>query len=84
MIIVGGLGSTAGAVIGVVFVLGLAEVLNYVIGSMGGTLGSVSVLELKGFIYGLTIVLFLRFEPEGLMGIYREYKNRWVNWPFRY
>ncbi len=84
MIIVGGLGSTAGAVIGVVFVLGLAEVLNYVIGSMGGTLGSVSVLELKGFIYGLTIVLFLRFEPEGLMGIYREYKNRWVNWPSRY
>jgi branched-chain amino acid transport system permease protein len=51
---------------------------------MGGSLGSMSALELKGFIYGLTIVLFLRFEPDGLMGIYREYKNRWVNWPFRY
>jgi branched-chain amino acid transport system permease protein len=84
MIIVGGLGSTAGAVIGVVFVLGLAEVLNYVINLTGGSLGSLSALELKGFIYGLTIVLFLRFEPDGLMGIYREYKNRWTNWPFRY
>ncbi|OUS23104.1 branched-chain amino acid ABC transporter permease [Litorivita pollutaquae] len=84
MIIVGGLGSTAGAVIGVVFVLGLAEILNYVFSSMGGAMGSISALELKGFIYGLTIVLFLRFEPDGLMGIYREYKNRWVNWPFRY
>jgi len=84
MIIVGGLGSTAGAVVGVVFVLGLAEILNYLFNAMGGTMGSVSTLELKGFIYGLTIVLFLRFEPDGLMGIYREYKNRWVNWPFRY
>ncbi|MCR5860258.1 branched-chain amino acid ABC transporter permease [Mesorhizobium sp. J428] len=84
MIIVGGLGSTAGAVIGVVFVVGLAELLNYAFSSLGGTLGSLSALELKGFLYGLTIVLFLRFEPDGLMGIYREYKNRWVNWPFRY
>lgn len=84
MIIVGGLGSTAGAVIGVFFVLGLAEILNLVFSSMGGPMGSMSALELKGFIYGLTIVLFLRFEPEGLMGIYREFKNRWVNWPFRY
>lgn len=84
MIIVGGLGSTAGAVIGVVFVLGLAESLNYLFSAMGGGMGSVSSLELKGLIYGLTIVLFLRFEPDGLMGIYREYRNRWVNWPFRF
>lgn len=84
MIIVGGLGSTAGAVIGVIFVLGLAELLNFGFSAMGGALGSLSALELKGFIYGLTIVLFLRFEPDGLMGIYREYKKRWVNWPFKY
>ncbi len=84
MIIVGGLGSTAGAVIGVFFVLGLAEVLNIAFSSFGGSMKSLSALELKGFIYGLTIVLFLRFEPDGLMGIYREIRNRWVNWPFRY
>lgn len=81
IIIVGGLGSTAGAVIGSFLIIGLAELLNL---AMGGTMATGSVLELKSLIYGLTIVLFLRFEPDGLMGIYRELKNRWINWPFRY
>lgn len=84
IIIVGGLGSTAGAVIGSFLIIGLAELLNLAFGAMGGTVATGSVLELKSLIYGLTIVLFLRFEPDGLMGIYRELKNRWINWPFRY
>lgn len=84
IIIVGGLGSTGGAVIGAFLVIGLAEALNLVFAAIGGGTAAGSVLELKSLIYGLTIVLFLRFEPDGLMGIYRELKNRWVNWPFRY
>lgn len=87
MIIVGGLGSTAGAIIGAFFVLGVAELLNILFGIFSGLFaatGSMSAFELKGLIYGLTIVLFLRFEPDGLIGIYREIKNRWVNWPFKY
>ncbi len=87
MIIVGGLGSTSGAIIGAFFVIGLAELLNLLFSIFGSSLmatGSMSVFELKGLIYGLIIVLFLRFEPDGLIGIYHEIKNRWVNWPFKY
>jgi len=35
-------------------------------------------------IYGLAIVLFLRFEPDGLVGRWRDIKHYWTNWPFRF
>jgi len=29
-------------------------------------------------------VLFLRFEPDGLVGRWRDIKHYWTNWPFRF
>ncbi len=40
--------------------------------------------EIKGIVYGLAIVLFLRFEPDGLIGRWRDLKHYWTHWPFRY
>ncbi|MBL4869036.1 MAG: branched-chain amino acid ABC transporter permease [Pseudomonadales bacterium] len=87
MIIVGGLGSVSGSILGTVFIIFLIELLNLVLGRIAETvpaLASYSLYELKGFIYGLTIVLFLRFAPEGLIGMWRDIRNYWQHWPFKY
>ncbi|MBV1881318.1 MAG: branched-chain amino acid ABC transporter permease [Pseudomonadales bacterium] len=87
MIIVGGLGSVSGSILGTVFIIFLIEVLNLALGRIAESapaLASYSLYELKGFVYGLTIVLFLRFAPDGLIGMWRDIRNYWQHWPFKY
>src|SRR3990167_5885040 len=87
MLIVGGLGSVAGALLGTAFIVLLNESLGFVFGMIGasfGGSGSTAAYEIKGVIYGLAIVLFLRFEPDGLMGRWRDIKHYWTHWPFRF
>ena len=84
MIIIGGMGSILGAILGTVFVvlfpyaiegamarLGLAEVLSSV------------VFAVNYAAFGLAMVLFLVFEPQGLVGIWRRVRNWFVLWPFK-
>ncbi len=40
--------------------------------------------ELKSMLYGLVIILFLRFQPRGLVGAWHDLRRMWVNWPLRY
>ena len=87
IIIVGGLGSVAGAVIGTVFMTLLPEGIRILFDLLGAGLQeifSTRALELRGLIYGAVIILVLRFQPEGLIGIWREVRRIWTNWPFRY
>jgi len=87
MLIVGGLGTVAGALLGTAFIVLLNEGLGFVFGMIGASLGgagSTAAYEIKGVIYGLAIVLFLRFEPDGLVGRWRDIKHYWTNWPFRF
>ncbi|MFZ2393960.1 branched-chain amino acid ABC transporter permease, partial [Rhodoferax sp.] len=87
MLIVGGLGSVSGALLGTAFIVLLNESLGFVFGLLGasfGGSGSGAAYEIKGVVYGLTIVLFLRFEPDGLMGRWRDIKHYWTHWPFRF
>ena len=69
------------------FIIFLIEVLNLALGRIAESapaLASYSLYELKGFVYGLTIVLFLRFAPDGLIGMWRDIRNYWQHWPFKY
>lgn len=87
IIIVGGLGSIAGAVIGTVFMTLLPEGIRILFDLLGAGLQeifSTRAFELRGLIYGAVIILVLRFQPEGLIGIWREVRRIWTNWPFRY
>lgn len=87
MLIVGGLGTVAGALLGTAFIVLLNEGLGFLFGMIGasfGGSGSTAAYEIKGVIYGLAIVLFLRFEPDGLVGRWRDIKHYWTNWPFRF
>ncbi len=84
MIIVGGMGRVHGALLGTVLILLLPELLNFSFSLAGDrfiTLMADRIYEIKGLMYGVVILLFLRLEPEGLAGIWRKAKRFWVQWP---
>ncbi|MET4578109.1 branched-chain amino acid ABC transporter permease [Ottowia thiooxydans] len=84
MLIVGGLGHVAGAVLGAAFIVLLPEMLRWTVGGPGSyleVLFSTHAYEVKELLYGAVILLFLRFEPEGLSGIWRKLKRFAVHWP---
>jgi len=79
MIIAGGLGSFVGSILGVIFLTGLSEVLRMLISASDGPLAalmSTGAVEIRGLIYGLGIILFLRWEPAGLLGLWRLFSAR--------
>lgn len=87
ILIVGGLGSTLGVVFGTVFMVLLPEAGRLTLSLLGANaekLFSTGAHELRTVLYGLAIILFLRFEPRGLAGLWRDVKRLWSNWPLRY
>ena len=84
MVIVGGMGRVHGAILGTALIVLLPETLNLAFGAAGDgvkTLMADRIYEVKGLMYGVVILLFLRLEPEGLAGIWRKVKRFWVQWP---
>jgi branched-chain amino acid transport system permease protein len=79
MIIVGGLGSVGGAVIGAAMVFGLPQVLALTTsgsGALSGTGGgAITPIILTQFIYGAAIIAVVIFEPGGLAAIGRRLGN---------
>ncbi|MET0135971.1 MAG: branched-chain amino acid ABC transporter permease [Kibdelosporangium sp.] len=90
IIIVGGLGTVFGSILGAIFVGALpalidrfGEAIPGVRTSVGGD-GFISVFALNQAIFGLLIVLFLVLEPRGLAGIWLRVKAYFKSWPFSY
>jgi branched-chain amino acid transport system permease protein len=90
MIIIGGLGSVMGSILGAVFILVLPEVMLAAvqkIQSLGigqGAAFNEGLAYLKEMAIGLAIVLFLIFEPDGLAARWRKIKSYWKLYPFSY
>jgi branched-chain amino acid transport system permease protein len=86
MIIIGGLGSVLGSVFGAVFVTLLPEVLRLLTGALSETFPKLYGLfaPLKTGLFGLAIVLFLVFEPDGMAARWHKVKNYWKLYPFSY
>ncbi|MES2481352.1 MAG: branched-chain amino acid ABC transporter permease [Pseudomonadota bacterium] len=85
MIIVGGLGSVRGAVLGAILITLLPEISARLLSLMGGSMQNLSsgnLPELKGVIYALIIMLFLRFEPDGMTARWNHIKCFWSEWPY--
>jgi branched-chain amino acid transport system permease protein len=84
MIIIGGLGSVTGSVLGAVFMTLLPEVLNGLSGSISSFLPNISqhINALREGVFGLVLMLFLIFEPEGLANRWRLIKAYWKLYPF--
>jgi branched-chain amino acid transport system permease protein len=79
MIIVGGLGSVGGAVVGAVLVFGMPLALPLLTsgsGALSGTGGgAITPIILTQFIYGAAIVAVVIFEPGGLASVGRRLGN---------
>ncbi len=83
MIIFGGLGSVAGAILGAAFLVLLPELIREAFALFGGDQQAFSqyIYQIRALAYGVVIVFFLRFEPHGLMGLWRDVKKYWTHWP---
>ena len=86
MIIIGGLGSILGSILGAIFITCLPELLRLGASSLSGTFPSLVGLfsSLKLGVFGLAIVLFLVFEPDGMAERWRKIKTYWRLYPFSY
>ncbi len=90
MIIIGGLGSVMGSLMGTVFMVLLPELMNSMVGALQQTSWGNIPAVTDGLAYmreaaiGLAIVLFLMFEPDGLAHRWRMIKAYWKLYPFSY
>lgn len=88
MIIIGGLGSISGSVFGSIFIVMLNEILSLLtqyLMNVGASIGvAITIAPLREFVFGLTIVLFIIFEPKGLAEVWRIVRSSFRLWPFSY
>jgi len=84
MIIIGGMGSILGAVLGTVFVVLFPYAIDGGMALLGLSerLSSV-VFAVNYSAFGLVMILFLVFEPQGLVGLWRRVQNWFLLWPFK-
>ncbi len=89
MIIIGGLGSVLGSILGAAFVTLLPIVIRWIMEGFGGLFFNTAELSsiiasLRLVIFGLLIIVFLVLEPEGLNRLWRNIRNYFRTWPFSY
>lgn len=85
VIIVGGVGTLFGSIIGGLFVGSLPSLIS----ANGDKLAfvediGISVPELQAILFGIVIIVFLVLEPHGLAGIWFRLKAYFKTWPFSY
>jgi branched-chain amino acid transport system permease protein len=86
MIIIGGLGSVLGSVLGAAFLTLLPEVLRLATGALSEWWPPLVGLfaSIRSGVFGLVIVLFLVFEPDGMAARWRTIRDWWKLYPFSY
>jgi branched-chain amino acid transport system permease protein len=84
MLIVGGEGSIAGAIFGAVFLKLLDELVTIVGPILSAVVAAQAAASLSLIMRGLVIILFLIFEPRGLVHRWEMIKAYFKLWPFSY
>lgn len=85
MIIVGGIGSVLGSIMGGVLITLIPNLLIYLFGVIEVPLSLKEYFfALESGVFGLLIILFLMVEPLGLVEIWRRIRTYFELWPFKY
>jgi branched-chain amino acid transport system permease protein len=87
MVLIGGLGSLLGTIFGVLFVTLVPEFLNVGVSILAQRYDpnlTVYLGPVKDFTFGLLIILFIIFKPEGLVGIWVRIRDYFRIWPLPY
>jgi branched-chain amino acid transport system permease protein len=82
MLIVGGMGSTAGAIFGVIALKLLDELVTVAGPILAAAVAPQAAASLALISHGLFIIIFLIFEPRGLHHRWEMVKNYFRLWPF--
>ena len=90
VILIGGVATITGSIIGAAFVVvlprivqGVAPSIPFISGGVGEG-GLITVFQLQTMLYGGLIVAFLVLEPRGMFGLWLRVRNYWKAWPFSY
>jgi len=86
MCIIGGLGHIVGGIFGVGFWFILERMLEVVTTSLNTAYPDhiTWFVSIREIVFGLVIILFLIFEPDGLAARWRAIRAYWKLWPFSY
>jgi len=83
-IIVGGMGSILGCILGAVFMTLVPELLKLIVGWLPMSANATLVLSpVRTIVFGALIIGFLIFEPHGLAEMWRRVRRYFHLWPFR-
>jgi branched-chain amino acid transport system permease protein len=84
MIVIGGIASVGGSVLGACFVIGLPYVVTAVsqhVPSGLASLLSTRIYDLENVIYGIAIIFFLVWEPKGIKSVVQRPRRFLSAWP---
>lgn len=86
MCIIGGLGHILGGFFGVGFWFLLERILEVIITGLSSSFPDhvTYFVSIREIVFGLVIILFLIFEPDGLAARWRTTRAYWKLWPFSY
>jgi branched-chain amino acid transport system permease protein len=86
MVIIGGLGHVLGGIFGTIFMVLLPEVLRIPTEILSNIYPNIFAIfgTLRELVFGLVIILFLIFEPDGLAARWHTIRAYWKLWPFSY
>ncbi len=85
MIVIGGGGSTAGAIMGILFLRLISQILHSMsMASWAPSIGAHTWVFTTFAIYGLAIIIFVSFQPYGLIAVWNKIKLNYKRWPFGY
>ncbi|QZP32138.1 branched-chain amino acid ABC transporter permease [Pseudomonas sp. DR48] len=85
IIIIGGMGSIAGNFVGAAFISLLPILLSHAGQALfGGSVDAGQLQNLQKIIFGVLIIVFLIKEPEGLIRLLSNLRERLSHWPLRF
>src|SRR5439155_13606741 len=79
-------GSILGSIYGAGFMTLLPEVLKLSATSMTGVYPNAFglIASVRDIVFGLAIIFFLMYEPQGLARIWLRFRSYWKLWPYAY